>query len=171
MIGCQLLPYDEGLTESLAPTPTTAFATRRERLAPVVDFPALNRDYFTRVKRINQERPMLTAGWVLHGFVAFVLITSGFTKMTKPPKRVQENFKKWNLLGWMRMIGFGELISGVLLAVPLTSPFGMLVASASWGGAIVVHMVHNEPFVPPAVFLLMVWIGAALKYPALFGLG
>jgi hypothetical protein len=114
---------------------------------------------------------MTTTGWVLHGLVAFVLIGSGSAKLLKPPKPVIDNFTKWHLLDRLKMIGAGELVTGILLAVPRTSPLGILAASANWGGAITVHMAHDDPYLPPAVFLLLVWVGAALKYPALFGLG
>lgn len=110
-------------------------------------------------------------GMALQGLIALVLVSSGAVKLLKPPKMIVENFTKWHLIGRIKLIGAGELAAGVLLALPWTNPFGVLVASANWGGAITVHMSHDENYAPPAVFLILLWAGTALRYPALFGLG
>jgi hypothetical protein len=109
-------------------------------------------------------------GWILHGFVAFTLITAGGVKLVKPPQKIIDNFTRWKLLPYLRLIGVGELAAGILLALPHTSMLGTLVASASWGGAIMVHMTHEENYTPVAVFALLTWVGAILKAPSAFGL-
>jgi len=111
---------------------------------------------------------MLIAGWLVHGLVALVLVHAGGSKIVRPPKFVVENLTRYHLIHMITWIGWGEFVAGVLLAVPYTSPLGVLVASAIWGGAIVAHMSHGERYVPAAVFMLMTGCGAVLKYAHLF---
>ena len=111
-----------------------------------------------------------TTGWVLHWLVAFFLVASGLVKALGPTQAIAANFSKWHLVKFMRWIGLGETVAGALLAIPITSPLGVLAVSANWGGAITVHMSHDESFAAPAVFLFLTWAGVVLKAPALIGL-
>lgn len=67
------------------------------------------------------------------------------------------------LSGWLTIIGIGELVSAILYLIPRTSSLGVLLLSAHMGGAIVIHMSNGEPFIFPAVLLLLVWVGNYLR--------
>ncbi len=64
---------------------------------------------------------------------------------------------------WITVIGVGELAAAALFLVPLTAPLGTLLLSSYMGGAILVHMTKQEPFVPQSVILLLVWLAGWLR--------
>lgn len=103
------------------------------------------------------------AGLALHGLVGAVMILAGTAKVAGlfPPEEVA----KLGLSQQIRLIGIGELVSGLLLVVPRTTGIGILLTSSFWGGAICLHMSRAEPYVAPAVLLLLSWAGAYLRRP------
>jgi hypothetical protein len=106
------------------------------------------------------------AGLLLHGLIGGLMIFAGTGKLAGffPP----EALEKLGLGGQIRLIGGGELVTGLLLLIPRTSSLGVLLTGAFWGGAICIHMGHGEPYVVPSVLLLLTWLGAYLRLPAMF---
>jgi hypothetical protein len=113
---------------------------------------------FDKAKRIT--------GFVLHLLIGGLIIFAGVTKLLDliPPEAVEQTVKS-GLGGKLKLIGTGELITGILLIVPLTSSLGVLLASGFWGGVISFHMSHGESYAPYAVFLVLTWIAAYLRDP------
>jgi DoxX-like family len=106
-------------------------------------------------------------GTVCHGLVgAAMLFACGLKALGAAPKQVVDNLTTFGLAEQMRLIGAGGLVAAVLLLFPRTMLLGSLVASAYWGGAISLHMGHHEPYVFPALLILLIWIGAALRDPS-----
>jgi hypothetical protein len=58
-----------------------------------------------------------------------------------------------------------ESLSAVLFLVPLTRSFGLLMVSAFMGGAIATHVGHDQPFIQPAMVLVIFWLGTWLRHP------
>jgi hypothetical protein len=80
------------------------------------------------------------------------------------PERVLSMFETtFHLDQQMTIIGLGELLCVVLLLVPRTLPFGILMVSAYWGGAIVVHMSSAQSYLLPSVLLILSWAGYLLR--------
>jgi hypothetical protein len=52
--------------------------------------------------------------------------------------------------------------------VPRTSSLGILVASGFWGGTICFHMFRGELYLMQSAMLLLTWLGAYLRIPAMF---
>jgi hypothetical protein len=106
------------------------------------------------------------SGWVLHGLVAGIMILAGSAKVLGlfPPEQVA----KLGLSLPIQVIGVGELTSAILLLFPRTSSLGLLLTSGFWGGAICLHISKAEPFVLPAAFLLITWVGGYLRVPGAF---
>lgn len=105
-------------------------------------------------------------GWVLVCLVGAILVFAGAGKAFGfAPPDVVEGLEKAGLLDWMQIIGGGAMLTGLLLIVPRTSSLGVLLASSYWGGAIVAHMVQPDTILVPSVFLVMTWVGAALRDP------
>jgi hypothetical protein len=104
------------------------------------------------------------AGLILHLLVGGLMVFAGAAKLLGvfPP----EALEKLGLGGVIRLIGGGELVTGVFLLTPRTSSLGVLLASAFWGGAICSHMGHGESYAVPSVLLLLTWVGAYLRLPA-----
>jgi hypothetical protein len=106
-------------------------------------------------------------GLVLHILIAALMLAAGSAKVLGliPP----EELEKLGPIGqqiWL--IGTGELITAVLLVIPRTSSLGILLASGFWGGAICFHMSRNEPYLTQSALLLLTWVGAYLRIPAMF---
>jgi hypothetical protein len=106
------------------------------------------------------------AGLVLHVLIAGIMILAGSAKVLGlfPPEEVA----KLGLSVPISVIGAGELATAILLLVPRTSSLGILLASSFWGGAICMHMAHGEAFVVQSVLLLLTWVGAYWRVPAMF---
>jgi len=117
----------------------------------------------------NSRNWFKIGGLVLHALIAALMILASLGKVTgTPPTEVLESLRKSGLEGQIRLIGFGELITAVLLIVPWTSSLGVLLASAFWGGAICTHMGLKDSYVMQSVLLVLTWVGAYLRLPAMF---
>jgi len=108
-------------------------------------------------------------GLVLHVLIAALMIFASSGKLLgSPPPEVLELLKKAGLDEQLRLIGIGELITGILLIVPWTASLGVLLASGFWGGAICTHMSMHDSYVFQAVLLALTWVGAYLRLPEMF---
>ena len=110
------------------------------------------------------------AGWVLVSLVSAALAFAGAAKVFgfAPPEMV-EAMTKAGISDRIPLIGTGALVTSLLLFVPRTASLGVLLASSYWGGAILFHFVAGGSFLPPAVLLVMTWVGTALRGPWLVG--
>lgn len=80
------------------------------------------------------------ASWVLVGIVSALLAMSAIMKlMTGADAEIAQNFVKWGLDGWMKIIAVGELVSVILFLIPKTLSVGVLLLSTHFGGAIATH--------------------------------
>jgi hypothetical protein len=106
-------------------------------------------------------------GLVLHLLIGGLLIFTGSQKVfgSVPP----EALVSYGLGEQARLIGAGALFSALLLVIPRTSSFGLLLTSSFWGGAICIHMAHGEPYLFQAAMLVLSWAGAYLRNPATLG--
>jgi hypothetical protein len=102
-----------------------------------------------------------TAGLTLHLLIGGLLILTGSQKVlgSAPP----EVLVSYGLGGQARLIGAGAILTALLLLIPRTVSLGVLLASAFWGGAICIHMAHDEPYVFQGVMLILTWAGLYLR--------
>ncbi len=108
-------------------------------------------------------------GLLLHVLIAGLMIFASSGKLLgSPPPEVLELLKKAGLDEQLRLIGIGELITGILLIVPWTASLGVLLASGFWGGAICTHMSMHDSYVFQAALLALTWVGAYLRLPEMF---
>lgn len=104
------------------------------------------------------------AGLVLNVLIAALLIFAGSGKVFGfAPPEIAEKMAGYGLGDKLKLIGYGEMISALLLLIPWTSPLGTLLVSGFWGGVICIHMSHGEDFTVPSVFLIVTWIGSFLR--------
>lgn len=109
------------------------------------------------------------AGLVLHILIGGLMIFASLGKVTgTPPAEVLESLRKAGLEEQLRLIGYGELTTGILLIVPWTASLGVLLASAFWGGAICTHMGLHASYVFQSVLLALTWVGAFLRLPEMY---
>jgi uncharacterized membrane protein YphA (DoxX/SURF4 family) len=115
-----------------------------------------------------QNKWLKITGFVLNALIAAIMILAGLAKIILlifglfPPEAL-EKMADTGLDGKILMIGIGELVAGVLLLIPRTSPLGTLVTSGFWGGVICFHMTHNEDYLAYCVLLALTWVGAYLR--------
>jgi hypothetical protein len=104
-------------------------------------------------------------GTILVVFASVVLIGSAAAKLAHVPKVVTElgamGFDGNKLI----FIAILEILSAVLFLIPVTRSFGLLMMSAYMGGAIATHVGHDQPFIQPALVLVIVWLGTWLRHP------
>jgi hypothetical protein len=105
------------------------------------------------------------AGLALHILIGGLLVFTGSEKVlgVVPP----EALAKYGLGEQVRLIGVGALLTALLLVIRRTSSLGILFTSAFWGGAICIHMAHGEPYLFQAALLVLSWVGAYLRNPAM----
>jgi len=109
------------------------------------------------------------AGFIIHFLLGGLLIAIGcfVTFGTLPPEAVQQNQER-GLSEEIKLIGIGQIVTGLLLILPWTAPLGTLLMSAFFGGTICFHMQYNESYVIQSIMLLATWLGAFLRYPQMF---
>jgi hypothetical protein len=101
--------------------------------------------------------------------VLFAYSLSGkFMAMSQPEGEMAKNFIRYGLDGKVALIAIGELSAVLLFFIPKTSSLGVLVLSAHMGGAIATHMEHGEPFAMQSIVLVLLWVVAYLRNPAIF---
>ncbi len=106
-------------------------------------------------------------GLILHVLLGGLMIFAGVMKLAgmMPPEATQK--MPTGIADHLKLIGAGELVTAILLIVPITSSLGVLLASGFWGGVICIHMAQGDDFIAPSVFLLLTWLGAYLRNPSL----
>ncbi len=91
------------------------------------------------------------------------LLASSFTKFAHVPAIVAQMTAVGFSGPRLMVVAVLELASAVVVLVPKTRPFGLLLVSAYLGGAIAAQLGHSLPPEPPAVLLALVWLGTWLK--------
>jgi NADH:ubiquinone oxidoreductase subunit 2 (subunit N) len=108
------------------------------------------------------------AGLVLHVLLGGLIMFAGAMKLAgmMPPEATQK--MPSGISSHLKLIGAGEVVTAVLLIVPLTSSLGVLLASGFWGGVICIQMAQGNDFIFPSVLLALTWLGAYLRDPRVF---
>jgi len=112
-----------------------------------------------------------TAGWIVHILVSAIMLLAGSGKLFGfAPQMVVEKLESYGLGNDLLLIGLAEVASAILLLIPRVSPFGILMVSSFWGGAIVAHLAGNDyaSTATPVVLLALTWAAAWLRYPPMF---
>jgi hypothetical protein len=106
-------------------------------------------------------------GLILHVLLGGLMIFAGVMKLAgmMPPEAAQRI--PAGIADHLKLIGGGELVTAILMIVPITSSLGVLLASGFWGGVICIHMAQGDDLIAPSVFLLLTWLGAYLRNPSL----
>jgi uncharacterized membrane protein YphA (DoxX/SURF4 family) len=104
-------------------------------------------------------------GWTLTILVSALLLFSVSGKLFNP--EMQAGMAAWGLEDYIIIIAIGELLAALLFLLPSTNLIGAFLLSSHMGGAIVVHMSHDESFLMQSVVLVVVWIIAFIRNPKL----
>ena len=106
---------------------------------------------------------MVWAGRVVSALASLPFLPSAYFKIAQSAE-VVEGFTK---IGWplktAMPLGIIELACVVLYVIPQTAVLGAILLTGYLGGAISVHVHHNESFLIPAVIGVLVWLGLFLR--------
>lgn len=114
-----------------------------------------------------QSKQARTAGRYMVRAVALMLMLAGALKLAGlGAEDMVEGLNKANLIQHLTLISVTAIVCGSLLLIPRTRPFGLLMSTAYWGGAIVAHLTYNDSVIMPAGILTTLWIGHWLSAQA-----
>ena len=96
---------------------------------------------------------------ILAAVLGVAMVVSGVTKLAGEAHQVA-GFMSWGLPPWFRaLVGTFEVLGGVLLFLPPTTPIGSLILSTVMVGALWAHAAHGEwPHVVPVAVLLTLFL-------------
>jgi hypothetical protein len=110
-------------------------------------------------------------GWILSGLLAaFLIVGSGVPKFIDFPGKA-ELFEK---IGWsvetIKGIAVVEIVIALLYMIPRTGFLGAILVTGYLGGAIATHVRIGDAPVFPVVLGVLIWVGLALRQPAIWRL-
>jgi hypothetical protein len=110
-------------------------------------------------------------GWILSGLLAaFLIVGSGVPKFMDFPGKA-ELFEK---IGWsvetIKGIAVVEIVIALLYMIPRTGFLGAILVTGYLGGAIATHVRIGDAPVFPVVLGVLIWVGLALRQPAIWRL-
>ena len=105
------------------------------------------------------------AGWILAISVAVMLVMTGIMKFID--EDIRTNFIRYGIEDWRTIIAMGEIVSALLFLFPKTNTLGTFLLSSFFGGTILVHMAHAEPFFLQTALLIITWVVFYLRHPNL----
>jgi DoxX-like family len=109
------------------------------------------------------SKKMLWSGRVVSALPVLMLTFSAVAKLTHVAG-VDEEFAR---LGYPESlvvpIGIVELTCTVLYAIPQTAVLGAILLTGYLGGATATHLRIGDPFVPPVIAGIVVWVGLYLR--------
>jgi hypothetical protein len=112
-----------------------------------------------------QNKWLKVTGVVLNVLIAAFILFVGSMKVFFSSPDMVKQMAEAGFGDKMLLIGWGEIITAVLLVLPWTSPLGGLLASGFWGGVICINMAHNKDsyVVLGSVLLTLTWVGCYLR--------
>ena len=111
------------------------------------------------------SRKRRIAGNIVIALNSLMLIGSAGAKFARVPAVVTQLGAMGFEGNRLMLIATLEVICALLFLVPFTRSIGMLLVSSFMGGAIATHVGHGQPFLQPAFFLALLWLGAWLRHP------
>jgi hypothetical protein len=109
------------------------------------------------------SKKMIWTGRIISALPALMLLASGVMKLMKPDELVKE----FTRLGYAENIavalGIVEIACTIIYLIPQTSVLGAILLTGYLGGAIATHVRIGDPFVPPIVLGVIVWLGLYLR--------
>ena len=114
------------------------------------------------------KKALTVAGIVLQVLVGAAMILAGSGKaLGGAPPEITAKMAAYGMTDKVALIGWGEMIAAVVMILPWTAGLGTLAVSGFWGGVICIHMSHGEDYTLGIVFMIVTWVGAVLRIPAL----
>lgn len=109
------------------------------------------------------SKTMFWAGTIISTLAALMFIASGIMKLMKPEPLVKEFARFGYDESAPLAIGITELVCAIIYVIPRTSVLGAILLTGYLGGAIATHVRIGDPFIPPIVLGVAVWLGIFLR--------
>jgi len=113
-----------------------------------------------------QNKVMTWSGWIIAGLISAMLIFSAGMKFARPPEMIEQFTGK---LGYPENtvvpIGVVEITCLLLFLIPQTAVLGAVLLTGYLGGAVATHVRVSDPFVPPIIAGVLVWLSLFLRDP------
>ena len=113
-----------------------------------------------------QNKWLKVTGVVLNVLVAAFILFAGSLKVFFSSPDMVKQMAEAGFGDRIQLLGWGEIITAVLLVLPWTSPLGGLLTSGFWGGVICINMAHHQNdslVVLGSVMLALTWLGCYLR--------
>jgi hypothetical protein len=112
----------------------------------------------------SHKTKLIWTGRIISALPALLLLASGTMKILKLEFVVhnlvhQFGYPEETILG----IGIAEIASVVIYAVPQTAVLGAILMTGFLGGAVATHVRAGQPFFPPIIVGMLVWLGLHLR--------
>jgi hypothetical protein len=120
-----------------------------------------------RTDNVSISRKRRITGNILMVLGGVMLIGSSGAKFAHVPAVVTQLGAMGFTGNRLMFIAVLEIVSAVLLLIPLTRSGGLLLVSSYLGGAIATHLQHGEPIVQPSFVLVLIWLGTWLRHPVI----
>lgn len=113
------------------------------------------------------QKTIKIIGWVLTGILALLFTMSAFMKLTQNEMALAQASSFGMDPNMFLVIGIIETASLILFLIPRTGILGSLLLIAYMGGAIVTHLLHQQPVGMAVAIQVLVWITAIIRFPEL----
>jgi hypothetical protein len=117
----------------------------------------------TAAQPARTSNAMLWTGRVLSALPALLLIMSGGMKLAKIPAVIQGFAHAGLSNSLMVPIGILEISCAVVYLIPQTAVLGAILMCAYLGGATVTTLRVGDPWWPPVLAGVLVWVGLFLR--------
>ncbi|WP_111671910.1 DoxX family protein [Algoriphagus litoralis] len=113
------------------------------------------------------QKTIKIIAWVLTGILALLFTMSAFMKLSQNEIALAQAASFGMDPNTFLVIGIIEIASLILFIFPRTGILGSLLLIAYMGGAIVTHLLHQEPIGMAVAVQILLWITAILRFPEL----
>jgi len=111
-----------------------------------------------------QRRSWLWAGRIASALPVLGMLFSGVVKLTGNLNVIEVFTGKFGYPQQTLVpIGIVEIACVVVYAIPRTAVLGAILTTAYLGGAVATHVRVQDPFIPPIMFGILVWVGLYLR--------
>jgi hypothetical protein len=119
------------------------------------------------VQTNSVSKKMLWAGYVVSALPVLMLVFSAVMKLAKPTMVVDEFTRLGYTENVVIALGIVEFACAIIYATPRTAVLGAILLTGYLGGATATHLRIGDPFIPPIIFGVLVWLGLYLRDPRL----
>jgi hypothetical protein len=126
-------------------------------------------DSFALTKQNNMKIKTENLKWIPSVLITTVIAIGACMKLAGV-SQLTEIYQKIGLLPFMKVLALSELLFIAIYLNKGTTGVGLLLLTGYFGGAMAVELSHGTFFIVPAAILSIIWIGAFLRDPSLFGL-